>query len=131
MDQKKTLQEHTIDKVYQALYHNNIPKVLWGNERRETEQLFIDHSVGNLVMFQIPLIWIPIIRKLLLELVKVDPDIYFFQMKEKAGELRVLTSPSHLYEPLIQQMIYGAKEAINTVTLIQLKLLNRMENDTS
>lgn len=123
----ETLQKHTIEKIHQALYHNNMPKTLWGNERRETEQLFVDHSVGNLIMFQIPLIWIPIIRKLLIELIKVDPDIYFFQVREKVGELRVLTRPSHLYEPLIQQMLFSARTAINTVTLIQLKLLNRIK----
>ena len=124
MDRKKTLRDYNFEEIYQVLYHSDIPKDLWGNEKRETEQLFIDHSVGNLKMFQIPLIWIPIIRKLLLALIEIDPNIHFFQVREKSGELIILTRPS-VYEPLIQQTLFGARKAINTVTLIQLRLLDR------
>lgn len=130
MNRKKTLQNYSFEEVYQVLYHSNIPRNLWEDEGHQTEQLFIDHSVGNLTMFQIPLIWIPIIKELLLALIKIDPNIHFFQMREKAGELIVLTRPS-LYEPLIQQMLSGAKKAINTVTLIQLRLLDEAKHDMS
>jgi hypothetical protein len=131
MDRKKTLQSYNSEEIYQVLYHSNIPKTLWGNERRETEQLFIDHSVGTLTMFQIPLIWIPIIRKLLLALVEIDPDIHFFQVREQSGELSLLTRPSHTCEPLIRQMLFAAKRAIDTVTLIQLRLLDEAKHDMS
>lgn len=127
MDRKKTLRDYNFEEIYQVLYHSDIPKDLWGNEKRETEQLFINHSVGNLKMFQIPLIWIPIIRKLLLALIKIDPDIHFFQVREQSGELSLLTRPSHTYEPLIRQTLFGAKKAINTVTLIQLRLIDRIK----
>ena len=131
MDRKRVLQDYDLDEIYQVLYHSNIPKTLWKSDRYETKRLFVNHSVGDLKMFCIPLIWIPIVKKLMLELVKIDPNIHFFQVKERAGELRILTSPSYIHESLIQQILFGARKAIDTITLVQLKLKDKIKYDTS
>lgn len=123
--------KHSLDKMNDALYHNKIFRNIWGPEKQEAKQLFLDHSNEQPNMFSIPSLWVPVVKCLIEELIKVDPNIRFLQIKEKLGGLRVYTKPSVIHRDLVHHMIYSAAEAVDTVTLIQLKMIDRMRNDTT
>lgn len=128
---KKEAKKYSLDRVNDALYGDEVFKNIWGIKEQEAEQLFLRHSDEQPNMFSIPSLWAPIVKHLMEELVKVDPGIRFLQVKEKLGGLRVYTKPSAMRRDLIHHMIYGAAEAVDTVTLVQLRMIDRMKNDTT
>lgn len=129
---KRTLEDYSLDEINQALYGNKMLKNLWKDEERETKQLFVKHSNSDLDMFRVPLFWIPIIKKLMKELIGIDSNICFLQIKERFGKLEIRTKAFKLaYCNTIYQSLESAKTAVNTITLIQLGLFDELKINTT
>ena len=128
---KTWLKKYSLDRINDALYCDKVFRNIWVTEKKEAKQLFLDHSDEQPNMFSIPSLWVPIVKSLMEELIKVDPDIRFLQIKEKLGGLMVYTKPSAVRRDLVNHMIYGAAGAVDTVTLVQLRMIDRMKNDTT
>lgn len=128
---KKGLKKYSLDRINDALYCDKVFRNIWVTEKQEAKQLFLGHSDEQPNMFSIPSLWVPIVKYLMEELIKVDPGIRFLQVKEKLGGLKVYTKPSAMCRDLVHHMIYGAAGAVDTVTLVQLRMTDRMKNDTT
>ena len=120
---RKKLKDYSLAKIRQALYLDN----LWLDEKDRTERLFVKHSSGDLRKIHIPSMWIPAVKKLLEELIIIDPYIKFSQIKEKSGKLEfgTITLSQMSYSTLIWQLIEAAQKAIDIITLIQLESFDK------
>jgi len=128
---KKRLGKYNLSEINEALYCNKLFENLWLTEKQEAKQLFLNHSDEQPKMFDIPSVWVPMVKHLMEKLIKVDPGIRFLQVKEKLGELRVYIKTLAIHHDLVHHMIYGASKAVDTVTLIQLRMLDRIKDDTA
>ena len=126
-----SIEKYNLHEINYALYYNYDTKNLWLKKNQKAKQLFLEHSNDNLEMFNIPFIWGPIVYKLLAELIKVDPNIIFLQVKEKQGKLKICIKCSKIWETLIQHLIFGAKAAIDVITLTHLKLISKTYQSTT
>ena len=120
---RDTIDEYSEVEIHNALYHDKFIRGLWIDELMEVEELFTKHSNSNLKILNIPRIWAPIIKKLIKELVKIDPDVCITQIKEDTGRLYVHIKPM-LHENQARLALMGAAYAVNTVTLIQLQTVS-------
>lgn len=118
--------DNTKHVLYTGIFEN-----LWRSEKRKAMQTFLDHSNNKSSMFNIPSMWVPIVSTLLKEIVYLDPDICFLQVKEENCKLEIHTKPSNVNQTIIQHIINGASDAIDTLTLAHLRIVNRIQNDTA
>lgn len=118
------------DNTRHVLY-TGIFKNLWRSEKQKAMQTFLDHSNNQSSMFNIPPIWVPIVSTLLKEIVYLNPNIHFLQVKEENCKLKIRTKPSDVNQTTIQYIISGASDAIDTLTLAHLRIVDRIQNDTA
>lgn len=61
--------------------------------------------------------WQPLIEKLHIDLLNIDPNYEVVQIKEKFGGLRYYTSFSRIHEPEIAERLYALIEAAEAKSL--------------
>lgn len=99
------------------IYRNEALKNLWPVEHKLAKQMFLDHSNEQPNMFNIPSIWVPIVKLLMENLITIDPDIYFYQVKERFGMLSVHVK-SLKHKDFAQRLIDGASRAVDVITIV-------------